>query len=153
MPDRVGEPPLREAGAELGALPYSASASTQPKRPPEARTRSISSSATRHFGPVGDRLGHPYAGAPLGVGAPVLGQEQPQADADRHLGPGQGERDQAWQLARLPSWPQYWRLTPTERRPCFTSAVSSTTSTASGPAHQPVGGLHQLVLQRRRRPR
>src|SRR3954451_15570566 len=28
-----------------------------------------------------------------------------------------------WQMARLPSWPQYCRLTPTECRPCFTRAV------------------------------
>ena len=39
----------------------------------------------------------------------------------------------AWQFARLPNWPQYCRATPTECRPCLTSAVSSTTSTASGP--------------------
>src|SRR3954465_13893705 len=39
----------------------------------------------------------------------------------------------AWQLARLPSWPQYCRATPTESVPFFGRAVSSITNTASGP--------------------
>jgi hypothetical protein len=39
----------------------------------------------------------------------------------------------AWQFARLPSWPQYCRCPPTDCLPCFTSAVSSITSTASAP--------------------
>jgi hypothetical protein len=38
-----------------------------------------------------------------------------------------------WQLAFLPSAPAYWCATPTEAEPFFGSAVSSTTSTASGP--------------------
>src|SRR3954464_13974731 len=38
-----------------------------------------------------------------------------------------------WQLARLPRQPQHCRATPTECLPCFGRAVSSITSTASGP--------------------
>ena len=38
-----------------------------------------------------------------------------------------------WQFARLPRPPQYCRATPTECLPCFGRAVSSITSTASGP--------------------
>src|SRR4051812_10503403 len=51
----------------------------------------------------------------------------------------------AWQFARLPSWPQYCRATPTERVPFFGSAVSSITNAASG---QPVGLLGQYPPQR-----
>jgi hypothetical protein len=39
----------------------------------------------------------------------------------------------AWQFARFPSWPQYCRATPTDSAPFFGSAVSSMTSTPSGP--------------------
>jgi hypothetical protein len=51
-------------------------------------------------------------------------------------------------LARLPSWPQYCRATPTESVPFFGSAVSSITSAAFGPAHHPVGLLGQHPPQR-----
>ena len=33
----------------------------------------------------------------------------------------------SWQLARLPSVPQYWRPTPTEQGPSLGKPVSSTT--------------------------
>jgi hypothetical protein len=42
-----------------------------------------------------------------------------------------------WQLARLPSAPQYCRGTPTECVPCFGDAVSSITRAAA--AHPPIG--------------
>ncbi len=38
-----------------------------------------------------------------------------------------------WQLAFLPSAPQYWRATPTEGVPFFGRAVSSITRQASDP--------------------
>jgi hypothetical protein len=123
----------REAGAELGRLAVLGVG--QHAAEPGAGGQHAVDLVQRDppLRPVGDASGTPDAGARAGVGAPVLGQEQPQADADRHLGRARVSETSAWQLARLPSWPQYWRFTPTERRPCFTSAVSSTTSTASGP--------------------
>ena len=75
-------------------MPYSASASTQPKRAPEAITRSTSSSAILHFGRHTAASGTPARAEPLRIAGPALGQEQAQADADRHLGAGQCERDQ-----------------------------------------------------------
>lgn len=42
-----------------------------------------------------------------------------------------------WQLARLPSAPQYWCDTPTEWRPRLGMPVSSNTNTPSGEAKCP----------------
>jgi hypothetical protein len=115
------------------ALPYSASASTQPKRAPEASTRSISSSAICHFGrwPIA-------SGTPAAVHRPASVHQSSGRKRRRPTQTGTSalasvSETSAWQFARLPSWPQYCRFTPTECRPCFTSAVSSTTSTASCP--------------------
>ena len=38
-----------------------------------------------------------------------------------------------WQLSCLPSWPQYWRATPTECRPFLGKPVSSTIQASIGP--------------------
>src|SRR3954452_4139126 len=135
------------------ALPYSASASTCPNRAPDASTRSISSSAIRHFGRYAT-----VSGTPAAARRPASAHQSSGRNSRRPTPTGTSalarvSETSDWQFARLPSWPQYWRLTPTEWRPCLASAVSSTTSTASGPpARQPVGGPHQLVLQGLRRP-
>ena len=83
-----------EAGTELGRL--AVLGIRQHAAEAAARGTHAVDLVQRHrpLGPVGDRLGHRYHGAPLGIGTPILGQEETQADADRHLGPGQGERDQ-----------------------------------------------------------
>ena len=79
-------------------------------------------------------LGHAGPGAARRVGGPLVRQEQPQPERQRHLAPGQGERDQRLAVRRAcPRQPQYCRATPTESLPFFGRAVSSTTSTASGP--------------------
>src|SRR3954471_19662319 len=139
----VGEPSLRKAGAELGRpagpartsppLPYSASARTAPKRAPEASTRSISSSAIRHFGRYATVSGTPAAARRVASPPQSSGRNSRRPTPTGTSLRARVRETSDWQLARLPSWPQYWRLTPTEWRPCFTSAVSSTTSTASGP--------------------
>src|SRR4051794_5810547 len=115
------------------ALPYSASASTAPKRAPAARTRSISSSAIRHFGRYATASGTPAAAR-----RPASPHQSSGRNSRRPTPTGTSARarvseTRAWQFAFLPSWPQYCRFTPTEWRPCFTSAVSSTTRAASGP--------------------
>src|SRR3954469_13131708 len=154
------------------ALPYSASASTCPKRAPEARTRSISSSAIFHFGRYATASGTPAAARRAASAPQSSGRKRRRPTPTGTSARARVSETRDWQLAFLPSWPQYWRFTPTECRPCLTSAVSSTTKAASGPptsrsaaftssspprggagaADEPVGRLHQLVLERRGRP-
>ena len=56
-------------------------------------------------------------------------------------------------MARLPSWPQYWRLTPTAWQQRCQAALLHQRGVIDHenrvrPADQPVGSLHQRVFQR-----
>jgi hypothetical protein len=106
----------------------------------------------RNAWPVGDRLGHPYHGTPLGIGTPVLGQEETQADADRHLGPGQGERDQRLAVGPLAELAAVLPLHADRVAALLRQGGVVHDQHRVRPAHQPVGGLDQLVLQRCRGP-
>jgi len=115
------------------ALPYSASPSTQPKRVPAASTRPTSSSAIRHLGWPVTVSGTPARRRRPGSPAHVSGRNRRRPTQTGTSPRARVSETSAWQFARLPRSPQYWRCTPTESLPCFTRAVSSTTSTAPGP--------------------
>src|SRR3954447_21248505 len=106
---------------------------THPKRAPETNTRSISSSAIAHFGRYATVPGTPAAARRVASPLQSSGRNRRRPTPTGTSARAKVSETRAWQLARLPSWPQYWRLTPTEWRPCFTRAVSSTTRAASGP--------------------
>jgi hypothetical protein len=102
--------------------------------------------------PVGDHLGHARGCASPGIRTPVLRQEQPQADTDRHLGPGQGERDQRLTVRPLPKLTTVLPLHPDRVPTLLHQGRVVHHQHRVRPAHQPVGGPHQLLLQRSRRP-
>jgi hypothetical protein len=76
--------------------------------------------------------GHVRRAAPLGVGIPAFGQEQPPVDRAGGLVGGGVTDTPTWQLATFPSAPQYCGATPTDQRPNLGKAVSSITH-ATGP--------------------
>jgi hypothetical protein len=77
------------------------------------------------LGPVPHPLGQLTGRPPVGV-VPALGQEQPPVQrAARLVGDGV-DRHPSWQLAVLPSVPEYCRCTPTECSPSLGKPVSST---------------------------
>jgi hypothetical protein len=79
------------------------------------------------LGPVPHPLGQVAGRPPLGILIPGLGQEQPPVQrAAGRLGDGVDRYAPSWQLAVLPSVPQYWRCTPTEWSPSLGKPVSST---------------------------
>src|SRR5215218_6981176 len=51
-----------------------------------------------------------------------------------------------WQLSCLPSWPQYWRATPTECRPFLGTPVSSMIQASMGPARSIAGRTRSRTL-------
>lgn len=77
-------------------------------------------------------LGYACPGTALCITDPCRWQEQPQAHRNGYLPLCQDERDQALQVAFLPSWPQYCGATPSDSVPFLGSAVSSITSQAGG---------------------
>ncbi|CAM5705111.1 hypothetical protein SALBM135S_07643 [Streptomyces alboniger] len=48
-----------------------------------------------------------------------------------------------WQLARLPSVPQYWRATPTDARPHLGNDTSSTTHTSGRITRQSLSAIRR----------
>ena len=89
---------------------------------------------------------------PLGVGAPALGQEEPQPDTDRHPGPSQGERDQRLAVGPLAELAAVLALDPDRVPPLLDQRGIVDHQHRVRPADQPVGGAHQLVFQRGRGP-
>src|SRR3954463_15755073 len=148
------------------ALPYSASARTHPKRAPETNTRSISSSAIAHFGRYATVPGTPAAARRVASPLQSSGRNRRRPTPTGTSARAKVSETRAWQLARLPSWPPYWRLTPTEWRARLPPGRVAPDRVAAllhqgrvvhdqdriRPADQPVGGLDQLVLERRGRP-
>src|SRR3954466_6685473 len=53
-----------------------------------------------------------------------------------------------WQLSCFPSWPQYWRATPTECRPFLGKLVSSMIQASTGPLHSRAGRVSSRALVR-----
>src|SRR5215210_3059072 len=51
-----------------------------------------------------------------------------------------------WQLSCLPSWPQYWRATPTECRPFLGKPVSSMIQASMGPVRSMTGRTKSRTL-------
>src|SRR3954471_7414903 len=51
-----------------------------------------------------------------------------------------------WQLSCLPSWPQYWRATPTECRPFLGKPVSSMIQASMGPVRSIAGSTRSRTL-------
>ena len=133
MPSAQSRPSSSSAWRKAAALPYSASPSTQPKRTPWMRRRAIASSATCHFGRKVRSGGTPARSRRRVSPAQRSGRNRRKATGAGTWPRARVSDTSAWQFARLPSCSQYWRCTPTECRPCLTRAVSSTTSTASGP--------------------
>jgi hypothetical protein len=64
---------------------------------------------------------------------PALGHKQPPVQWAGGVLGDRVDRHPSWQLAVLPSLPEYWPLTPTECVPCLGKPVSSTTH-AVGPS-------------------
>src|SRR3954470_8456926 len=117
-----------------GLLPKPASASTQEKRTPASRTRSISASAISGL----------VCAVRAASGTPAASQRSAssvQTDGRNSRSPtGSGTSPRAsvsetstWQFATLPNSPQYCRATPTESSPFLGRPESSTTSTAPSP--------------------
>jgi len=137
--DRPQEPARRERLAEVAA--HAVAGVGQDAAVHDARRRDAVDLVQRQveLRPVGEpRVRHPGGTATLGVVRPLGGQEQPQRQAHGHPTGNPSPRasvsdTSVWQLVVLPALPAYCRATPTECRPCLSSAVSSTISTASGP--------------------
>src|ERR671913_2247500 len=104
------ERPCRKSAA----LPYSASASTQPKRAPAALMRSSSSSAHCHLGRLTIASGTPALVRRATSSAQARGRNSRRPTQTGTSACARVSETRAWQLAFLPSWPQYWRCTPTE---------------------------------------
>jgi hypothetical protein len=151
-PDREGEVPLVQASTELGRLTIlgvgqdAAEASARGQHTIDLLERDPP------LGTVDDPFGHTGPRPPLVVGAPVLRQEQAQADADRHLSPGQGERDQRLAVRPLAQLAAVLPFDPDRVLALLDQGGVVDHQHRVRPADQPVGGLHQLVLQRGRRP-
>jgi hypothetical protein len=81
------------------------------------------------FGPVVDVTGQVASGAPEGhrVPVPALREEQPPLQRAGGVLGDRVDRHPNWQLAVLPSVPEYCRWTPTECSPSLGKPVSSTT--------------------------
>src|SRR5919201_3902887 len=96
MPTVQVSPRSLRAWRNISLVPYPTSASSTSKVTPAARTRSISSRAIRPLVRKTWRsAGTPDPGAPGRLVRPLLGEEQPQCDGQRHLPAGTCERDQA----------------------------------------------------------
>ena len=109
--------------------PNSASPSTAVTSKPAARIWRSSVSAKRHFSWKRTVAGNPRALPRLGR-QPLLGQIQAPRPPSTRARPSTAPRSpRLGNWRSCPSVPQYWRATPTERRPCFGKLVPSRIST------------------------
>src|ERR687883_595998 len=105
-----------------------------PNRRPAARSRSSWAGAISPLlRGTTSASGTPAAAQRAGSPVHLSGRNRRSPTGTGTSRPASVSETSAWQLAFLPSWPQYCRSTPTESVPFFGSAVSSTTSAASGP--------------------
>jgi hypothetical protein len=77
--------------------------------------------------PLGQVAGSPPLLGGWGVVVPALGHNSRQSSGQQACSVTALTDTPSWQLARLPSVPQYWRPTPTECVPSLGKPVSSTT--------------------------
>src|SRR4051794_28160452 len=150
MPPRAWGPrrPARPARTSP-ALPYSASASTAPKRAPEASTRSISSSAIRHFGRYATASGTPAAARRAASAARSSGRNSRRPTPTGTSAPARVSETSDWQVRPLPELAAVLPLHADRVAPLPHERGVVHDQHRVRPAHQPVGGPHQLVLERR----
>jgi hypothetical protein len=86
------------------------------------------------------------------IGAPVLGQEQPPADAHRHLAPGERQRDQRLAVGPLAELAAVLALHAHRAPALLHQSRVVHDQRRVRPADEPVGGPDQLVLERGRGP-
>ena len=93
-----------------------------------------------------DALGHAGLLAARRIGGPVLRQIEP--IGDRQAGRVVSDRQvtATWQLSCLPSWPEYWRVTPTECRPFLGKPVSPMIQASTGPLRSSAGRASSRTL-------
>src|SRR3954463_15247110 len=95
MPPAQASPRASSPWRKTGLLPNPASASTQEKRRPASRTRSISASAISGLlCAVRAAAGTPAASQRFGSSVQAAGRNKPQPNRQRHLAARQGQRDQ-----------------------------------------------------------
>src|SRR5215216_3651790 len=134
MPTAQARPRALRPWRKAAPIPYPASARARPKRTPAATTRSISARAisvlarTRRCS-----SGTPASAQRSGSLAHSSGRNNLSPSGTGTSSWARVSETRTWQFACLPRAPQYWRATPTERRPFLGKAVSSITSTALGP--------------------
>src|SRR5215218_231461 len=134
MPTAQVRPRALRPWRKAAPIPYPASARARPKRTPAATTRSISARAisvlarTRRCS-----SGTPASAQRSGSLAHSSGRNNLSPSGTGTSSWARVSETRTWQFACLPRAPQYWRATPTERRPFLGKAVSSITSTALGP--------------------
>ncbi len=137
--------PLAEGGADAiaGIRQHGAEAHAGSQQAIDLGKRDLGLGAValadlRHTGPA----------QPRGIAGPTLRQEQPQADGTGTSSWASVSETRVWQFAFLPSAEAYCGATPTECWPFFGRAVSSMTSTASGPPTSRSAWASEFVLER-----
>src|SRR4051795_3909340 len=123
-PERIAESEVPQRVAEAPGAAVSGIGQHDPAR--QAGGDGVADLIDRHLNPGAEReVGwHPGLQTAFAVVRPVLGQVE--IAGDRHADGLGRQRQTDWQLAVVPTRPEYWMATPTECRPLLSKVVSST---------------------------
>src|SRR5918912_3205499 len=144
----IGQPQRTHAGSEGRIGPVAGIHEDYPGRDLGLKRRPDLIERDLRLGLEGDAPGHAGLGAAHRIDSPVLREIEPIGDRQAGFGVGQRKETATWQLSCLPSWPQDWRVTPTECRPFLGKLVSSMIHASTGPLRSRVGRVSARTLAR-----
>ena len=148
QPERRQALPERRADAVAGIGQHRAEAHAGLQQPLEFLQRDLRLRARRP-----ERLGHAGALQALRILDPGVGQKQPQDDRDRHLIPGQRQRDQRLAVGVLAQSAGILRADADRMRALLGQRRVVDHQDGVGPADEPVGLGQEFGFQRRLVPR